>query len=123
MSPGQPSISAYRNPWNVNRGSQLSPPPPQRVVVGRAAPPERPGVDLAVLQDLGVADAHGAPAGPLDANADAPDEVLAEVEDAGAFASRAPPASPCGSAASEVPRDGEVYTRPLRPGRSTDHYS
>ena len=42
---------------------------------------------------------------------------------ASASASRAPQAAPCAIRTSEVVQDGEVYTRPLREARSTDHYT
>ena len=51
-------------------------------MIGGAGFAQGPGVDLAVLQHLGGADAHGAAGGALDADADAADEVLAEVQDA-----------------------------------------
>ncbi len=53
MSPGQPVTSAYRKPWIVKRGSHSSG-PRRHEHVGRLGSPQRPGVQLAVLQHLGV---------------------------------------------------------------------
>ena len=54
---------------------------PHRVPVGGPCRSQRPDAQLAVLEDLGVAQRHRLPRSALDADAQAPHEVLTEVHD------------------------------------------
>ena len=78
-SPGHPSISAYRNPWNVNCGSHSSTPSPASVYGRWRRPAKWPAHRARRVRAPRHGGARRRPGGAGDPDPEAADEVLAEV--------------------------------------------